>query len=88
MSAVDKCLTPSSVMLLYPRSKLFSVQLVCVSAVAKCFTALSVMLLAPSFKLFSVQLVCVSAVAKCFTTLRSEERRVGKECRSRWSPYH
>ena len=22
----------------------------------------------------------------CFT--RSEERRVGKECRSRWSPYH
>ena len=22
----------------------------------------------------------------CF--LRSEERRVGKECRSRWSPYH
>ena len=24
------------------------------------------------------------AVALC----RSEERRVGKECRSRWSPYH
>ena len=24
---------------------------------------------------------------KLFTT-RSEERRVGKECRSRWSPYH
>ena len=23
---------------------------------------------------------------KCGT--RSEERRVGKECRSRWSPYH
>ena len=22
------------------------------------------------------------------TSLRSEERRVGKECRSRWSPYH
>ena len=22
------------------------------------------------------------------TQLRSEERRVGKECRSRWSPYH
>src|SRR2546427_11603892 len=21
-------------------------------------------------------------------TVRSEERRVGKECRSRWSPYH
>ena len=22
------------------------------------------------------------------TQMRSEERRVGKECRSRWSPYH
>ena len=22
------------------------------------------------------------------TEVRSEERRVGKECRSRWSPYH
>ena len=22
------------------------------------------------------------------TVSRSEERRVGKECRSRWSPYH
>src|SRR5256884_7243919 len=24
----------------------------------------------------------------CRLKLRSEERRVGKECRSRWSPYH
>ena len=24
----------------------------------------------------------------CRNTTRSEERRVGKECRSRWSPYH
>ena len=24
----------------------------------------------------------------CELLLRSEERRVGKECRSRWSPYH
>ena len=23
-----------------------------------------------------------------YKTTRSEERRVGKECRSRWSPYH
>ena len=23
-----------------------------------------------------------------FMRIRSEERRVGKECRSRWSPYH
>ena len=26
-------------------------------------------------------------VGACFSG-RSEERRVGKECRSRWSPYH
>src|SRR5256885_16358895 len=26
--------------------------------------------------------------AKTLQRLRSEERRVGKECRSRWSPYH
>ena len=26
--------------------------------------------------------------ANKFLVLRSEERRVGKECRSRWSPYH
>ena len=26
------------------------------------------------------------AIKRC--GLRSEERRVGKECRSRWSPYH
>ena len=25
---------------------------------------------------------------ECEVRMRSEERRVGKECRSRWSPYH
>ena len=30
----------------------------------------------------------VVAVGGDGTTTRSEERRVGKECRSRWSPYH
>ena len=27
-------------------------------------------------------------ILSCFYLARSEERRVGKECRSRWSPYH
>ena len=27
-------------------------------------------------------------LAKKVMAIRSEERRVGKECRSRWSPYH
>src|SRR3989441_7594503 len=30
----------------------------------------------------------LSAVTLAIPDLRSEERRVGKECRSRWSPYH
>ena len=36
----------------------------------------------------------VSVIVKLVITvagtafMRSEERRVGKECRSRWSPYH
>ena len=31
----------------------------------------------------------VSDIIQSFPKLlRSEERRVGKECRSRWSPYH
>ena len=29
-----------------------------------------------------------SLKAMVWTSFRSEERRVGKECRSRWSPYH
>src|SRR5256885_12056709 len=29
-----------------------------------------------------------SGTAFVFFSIRSEERRVGKECRSRWSPYH
>ena len=35
------------------------------------------------FVLFSYFLINIF-----FLQLRSEERRVGKECRSRWSPYH
>ena len=29
-----------------------------------------------------------NSIANQRSILRSEERRVGKECRSRWSPYH
>ena len=35
------------------------------------------------------QLSLRTVARACGVTLcRSEERRVGKECRSRWSPYH
>ena len=33
-------------------------------------------------------IVHVVAVSQTRLSGRSEERRVGKECRSRWSPYH
>ena len=33
-------------------------------------------------------LSCGLDLAFAMSLLRSEERRVGKECRSRWSPYH
>ena len=44
-------------------------------------------------KVFHVGLVSYSNQSKNYflkvpLNIRSEERRVGKECRSRWSPYH
>src|SRR5689334_24479397 len=39
----------------------------------------------------SLSAASTSAQMSCFclgVIMRSEERRVGKECRSRWSPYH
>src|SRR2546422_11251120 len=33
-------------------------------------------------------LAFVAGTSKRHGSVRSEERRVGKECRSRWSPYH
>ena len=35
----------------------------------------------------TIEFVDIAGLVKGATT-RSEERRVGKECRSRWSPYH
>ena len=31
---------------------------------------------------------CMEQLLSVHPDIRSEERRVGKECRSRWSPYH
>src|SRR5690554_8049175 len=39
------------------------------------------------FSLFGVGISALKYLAYGIM-LRSEERRVGKECRSRWSPYH
>ena len=36
----------------------------------------------------NISRVTLTALEIHFKCKRSEERRVGKECRSRWSPYH
>ena len=49
---------------------------------------------ATAFISHSACLSCLRELPECalpcghVLCLRSEERRVGKECRSRWSPYH
>ena len=35
-----------------------------------------------------IAICCTNGVEEVEIIGRSEERRVGKECRSRWSPYH
>ena len=47
------------------------------------------------YGLIKGSILSVKRILKCnpwggngYDPVRSEERRVGKECRSRWSPYH
>src|SRR2546429_2421957 len=42
----------------------------------------------PSVALFLQRAAAVKPDFELIKENRSEERRVGKECRSRWSPYH
>src|SRR2546426_12624682 len=62
-----------------------------------CTTAITLVALFPLHEAFNVQRIFAASYqavsgtgAKAIEELqrRSEERRVGKECRSRWSPYH
>ena len=64
--------------------------------------SLSVAMCAQSIPIYAAEEIGTSAAADFFAEdsienqslnegdaeTRSEERRVGKECRSRWSPYH
>ena len=42
----------------------------------------------PEFKDSVISLGIGDVTQPLAPAIRSEERRVGKECRSRWSPYH
>src|SRR2546430_10197159 len=44
--------------------------------------------LVPMREMLAVVATFEAAIKSLDTGERSEERRVGKECRSRWSPYH
>ena len=46
------------------------------------------MFIYPSLKAFYISLFDWNRFTSGINDDRSEERRVGKECRSRWSPYH
>ena len=41
-----------------------------------------------SFEVSKGEMLVVMGLSGSGKSTRSEERRVGKECRSRWSPYH
>ena len=54
-------------------------------AMTEAVYSLTTRLTAPGVICFALE---VSRLTTCSCVWRSEERRVGKECRSRWSPYH
>ena len=39
-------------------------------------------------QVYTIGLDAMGGSSSAVAVTRSEERRVGKECRSRWSPYH
>ena len=53
-------------------------------AVVQCFGLINVL---DALASITVDPDCQKSIKVCAAE-RSEERRVGKECRSRWSPYH
>ena len=65
-------------------NELFSVG--CFGSSFNLFDLVEIVAVAAAFA-FAVEIVIAAAVA-IVVAARSEERRVGKECRSRWSPYH
>src|SRR2546430_3829540 len=70
-----------------PISGVHSLMLLSAAAIGMCLLLLRAVLNAASTDAGPGSVVA-TAVAHDLRGKRSEERRVGKECRSRWSPYH
>ena len=72
------------------KSKLYIDDSYDLQLVSKLHPALRWVLMLPIglLSILLVQLAYGFVFNKLLSLLRSEERRVGKECRSRWSPYH
>src|SRR2546430_9125384 len=72
------------------RSSLFNIKSIFnFLKLATLFTLLNLLQVSPKGSFLQLQSMSFSFHAVLYTDhLRSEERRVGKECRSRWSPYH
>ena len=58
----------------------------CALPICSLIKAASAIFVRPKFN--ALGRVTLLTAATGAQTARSEERRVGKECRSRWSPYH
>src|SRR2546421_5379473 len=65
-----------------------SFSLASVQVPATCRATCDVKRVTPLFPLNRRRRLRADVVSHAIDALRSEERRVGKECRSRWSPYH
>ena len=53
-----------------------------------CRVILMVLVVHVVFIVHTVMGLVIAGLFPSIAASRSEERRVGKECRSRWSPYH
>ena len=79
---ISNCKITEKAMLKFHAGQIDSVEVVALfSGVCKVNAAIAAQLL---IDVFCVDIIINSGTAGG----RSEERRVGKECRSRWSPYH
>src|SRR5437016_13662609 len=54
--------------------------------IAACLTALMILLFLGSWRSTLIIATSIPLAVLCSIVCRSEERRVGKECRSRWAP--